>query len=196
MRRRPSFFISYLLPCLSSTPSLNHLTLPFSVVSSVVKTVFSPAWVIHVSFTGFFWNLTAASIERWEILFSDLYSEWSHFKKLDYTSPVMCSLNANFSVPASHVYSPASFFSIFSITSSRLFPFDSMWTALLEVRSLPSLYHFTCVFESETSQLRVAFWERDTLTSFWTDSLLEKPTEASAEKIRVLCKNLKRYQPT
>lgn len=55
------FLISYFLFSLSSTPSLNHFTLPFSAVSSVDKIIFSVAWTTQVSLTGFFWNLTAAS---------------------------------------------------------------------------------------------------------------------------------------
>ena len=54
---------------------------------------------------------------------------------------------------------------------------------LVEVSSLPSLNHFTSALASETSQLRVAFWERVAFTSFWTDSLLEKVAGASVEKM-------------
>lgn len=100
---------------------------------------------------------------------------------LSFNIPAIWSLMTSFSVPASHTYSPASFFSTLSITSWRLFPIDTACMSLVEVRSLPSLYHFTSVFESETSQLTVAFWERVAFTSFWTDSLLKKADRASDE---------------
>lgn len=72
------------------------------------------------------------------------------------------------------MYSPASFFSTLLTTSWRTLPFESMWTTLLGFTCLPSLYHFTSVLSSTTSQLKVAFWERVAFTSLWIDSLLRK----------------------
>lgn len=72
------------------------------------------------------------------------------------------------------MYSPASFFSTLLITSWRILPFESMWTTLLKLSSLPSLYHFTSVLLSTTSQLSLAFWERVISTFVLTDSLLRK----------------------
>lgn len=95
--------------------------------------------------------------------------------------PATCILKASFSVPASQMYSPASFFSTLLITSCRVLPFDSVCSVLVDERSLPSLYHLTSVFKSETSQLKVAFWETVTFTSFWTESLLEKTALISAK---------------
>lgn len=68
-----------------------------------------------------------------------------------------------------------------SITSCRVLPFDSICDVLVEVSGLPSLYHLTSVFESETSQLKVAFWEIVAFTSFWMESLLEKTDFISAK---------------
>lgn len=186
VREKPSLLISYLVLSFSSTPSLNHFTLPPSAVSSVVKMMFSLA-LTSVSLTVFFWNLTAASekVESFQCFMQmKINLVWDQ-SSLKYMSPVICNLNSSFSVPASHVYSPASFLSIFSITNSRVLPLDSIWTALLEVSSLPSLYHFTSVLESDTSQLRVAFWEREAFTSLCTDSLAEKPAGALGEKKKI-----------
>lgn len=85
-------------------------------------------------------------------------------------SPVGSNLNVSFWPAASQMYSPASFFSSCSITRRRVLPAVSILNFLEEISSLPSLYHFTSVASSATSQLRVALSVRTAFTSFWTCS--------------------------
>lgn len=139
------------------------------------RSQFNPEQQIHKTKNRCFWSIFPKILR-------EANKHWNRNKIHTYPTyyflwfliPVTCTWNANLSVPTSQAYSPASFFSMLSITSWRILPFDSMRTALLKLSSLPSLYHFTSVLLSTTSQLRMAFWERVALTSLWTDSLLRK----------------------